>query len=289
MTMKNHTMAFVLAFAPLAACSESEPAAPTTSDAAPATAPLYAIESLVFDDQGSTSYISLVGSLGTQPRVELANAREFPGYAPADAVDGKVVVGSGDEPVLTRYAVTDTGDWIEEARISFAGYTSAPIEATLAVSAEKAYAPFDTSNFVVWNPRTFTITNEMGATPDLPLVQGELGAHRGYGHEVRGETLYQPYYWSDASYRRYTPGSKVSLIDTRTDQVTAVVDVPCPHLHITTQDEAGNVYFSNGQGSIASAVLDPTQAPNCIGRIAAGTTTLDESFVVHFEELTDGR
>ena len=271
----------------IAACG-SDSNSETPPDAG-APAPLYAIESLVFDEQGSTSYVSLIGSLAVQPIVELADAREFPGYAPADPLGGKIIVGSGEEPVLTRYAVDGAGGWTEEARVSFASYASSSLEASLYVGADKAYAPFESTNFVVWNPASFTVVKELGAPAELPLVDGELKAHRGYGHELRGTTIFQPYYWADASFHRYSAGSKISVIDTATDQVSALLDVPCPHLHITSQDADGNLYFSNGQGSIAPAVLDASQPKNCFAKIAAGAASVAAEDVVHFADLADGR
>lgn len=254
--------------------------------------PVYAIESLIFGDQGRFSYVTLLPSLDEQPEVLLDDAREFAEYAPADTHDGMIVVGSGEAPTLTGYTISDRGAWIEEETISFARYTSSPLEASVFVDADKALVPFDRINHVTWDPTTFTIGAEIGAPSEIPLTRGEAGelnVTRGYGHALRGDTLFQPYYWSDETFDLYAPVSQVSVIDTAGDRVASVIDVPCPHLHITTQDEDGNIYFSNGQGSIAAAVLVESQAPNCLARINAGTNTLDQSSVVRFRDLTEGR
>jgi hypothetical protein len=258
----------------------------------PGDGPLYAVESLIFGDQGRFSYVALLPSLEEQPEVLLDDAREFPEYAPADAHGGMIVVGSGEAPTLTGYAISDSGDWIEAQTVSFARYATQALEASVYVGADKAYVPFDRTNHVTWNPATFTIGAEVGAPPGIPLTRGangELAVTRGYAHALRGDTLFQPYYWADQTFDLYAPVSQVSVIDTAGDRVASVVDVPCPHLHITTQDEDGDIYFSNGQGSIAAAVLDEDQPANCFARIAAGSTALDAGSIVRFRDLTGGR
>lgn len=251
--------------------------------------PVYVVESLIFGEQGRSSYIALLPSLESQPRVLLETAREFPEYAHADSLDGLIVVGSGEAPTLTGYTISDRGEWLEEQTISFARYSSLALAASVFVSPDKAYVPFEGTNHVTWNPATFTLGVEVGAPSGIPLTRGDLAVSRGYAHALRGDTLFQPYYWADESFHVYSPVSQVSVIDTASDVVESVVDVPCPHLHLTTQDEEGNIYFSNGQGSIAAAVLDPDQPGNCFARINAGATTLDESSIVYFRDLTEGR
>ncbi len=247
--------------------------------------PLYVVESLIFGDQGRSSYIALLPSLESQPRVLLETAREFPEYAYADSLDGLLVVRSGEEPTLTGYTISDSGEWIEEQTISFARYISWALEASVYVSSDKAYVPIDGTNHVTWNPATFTLGVEVGAPSGIPLTRGDLGVSRGYAHALRGDTLFQPYYWADEMFHVYSPVSQISVIDTASDRVESVVNVPCPHLHLTTQDEEGNIYFSNGQGSIAAAVLDPDQPGNCFARISAGATTLDESSIRGYQLL----
>jgi hypothetical protein len=112
---------------------------------------------------------------------------------------------------------------------------------------------------------------------------------RGFGHALRDGKLFQPYYWSDSNYQRYTDYSRVSVVDTQSDEVTDVLDVPCPHLHIVNQDNAGNIWLSNGQGSIAAATLNPGHARNCFARIPAGEASIDEDSITYFADLADGR
>jgi hypothetical protein len=254
--------------------------------------PLYAVESLIFGDEGSFSYVALVPALEARDRVLLSEAREFPEYAQADALDGRLIVSSGDAPTLTSYEVTDDGEWIEGDAISFSKYMSIPVDTSIYVSAEKAFVPFDTTSWVTWNPETFELGDEIAAPDEIPLARGdndELLVWRGHSYELRGETLFQPYYWADETFHAYTRESAVSVVDVENDRVKSVFEAPCPHAHITSQDSKGNLYFSNGQGSIAAALLSEGHAKNCFFRVNAGEETIDESSITYFSDLTDGR
>ena len=65
--------------------------------------------------------------------------------------------------------------------------------------------------------------------------------------------------------------SKISVIDTESDEVTKVLEAPCPHLHIVNKDTDGNIWMSNGQGSIPAAAVSPEHARNCFVRIHRST------------------
>jgi hypothetical protein len=268
-------------------------AAADAAIASDAPNPLYAIASLTFNDKGSTTYLNFLDSLDVQPKVELKTAREFPGYSPTDAIGGKVIVADGETPRLTRYDITgDRGEahkWVQEATISFTNITSKPLESFYATGPATGLVPFDTINHVAWNPSEFVIGAETGVPATIPLVRDGLKVQRGYSFLLRGTTVFQPYYFAREDYQKYTQLSQVSVIDSVTNRVTGVLDIPCPHLHIASQDDAGNITFSNGQGSIGAAVLDQTQPRNCFAQVKAGAQSFDPANVVYFKDLTDGR
>jgi len=255
-----------------------------------ATQPLYVIQSLIFGDEGSFSYVVLRDQLVPEPTISLAEGREFPGYSPADPVNGMLAVGNGNAPSVEFYSITDDRVWTSQATVSFSGFTSESVAGNVPVSANKAYVPVERTNHTKYDPTTFELGGEVGAPPDIPLERdGGLIANRGFGQELRGTTLFQPYYFADAGFQSYSPESQIAIIDTETDTIAPSTSAPCPHLHITTSDENGNLYFSNGQGSIAAAVLTPGNAPNCFARINAGETSVDPRSITRFRDLTEGR
>jgi hypothetical protein len=251
--------------------------------------PLYAIQSLTFGDQGSSTYVILQPDLAAGPDITLDDAREFAEFAPGEVVDGRVVIASGEAPSLSVFSVSDTGAWLEGGTLSLASFTSEALAANVPVSARKVYVPFDVTNHVTYDAETLELGTEVGAPSDIPLTRDGLDATRGYAHALRGSTLFQPYYFADALFDTYSETSSVAVIDVATDTLLPSFDVPCPHLHITTQDDRGNVYLSNGVLSVAGALLTPGHAHNCFARINAGENVVDPSSITQFRDLAGGR
>jgi len=254
--------------------------------------PVYAIESLTFgmnEGDSSTSYIILLDSLDTQDEVTLDNGRELPGYAPLDTVGGKLYAGSGEQPIVTPLEIADDLTWNELETLSFINYTTAPLQGYVMVDSKSAFAVLNDQNYVGWDPTALTTGKVLDLPSSIPQTRGELTLQRGYGHEIVDKSVYQPYYWADKSFQVYSQESQIAVLDAASSKFTSVIDAPCPHLHITTQDENGNLYFSNGIASIGSAVLDPAQPRNCMVRVKNGATGVDQAFTVDFKDLAEGR
>lgn len=252
--------------------------------------PVYAVQALTFGTSGRFSYISLIPDLENQSTIKLATAQEFPEYAPADAWDGKLVVGSGEAPTLTKYDIGIDGSWNEEQTVSFSAYQSLPLLGSAYVTPSKAYVTVDGTKHVIWNPETAAITGEVAAPSQIPLVlENGYTIERSYGHESYNGKLFQPYYYRDTSFHLFGGVSPVAVIDSATDATVNVFDIPCPHVHVSNQDDDGNIYFSNGVGSVAAAVLREDEPKNCFARIKAGETTIDPTFTTHFADITGGR
>ena len=268
-----------------------ETAAGGAAGARPA-APLYAIESLVFgmnEGDSSTSYVMLLDSLDRSAEVTLDSGREFPGYAPVDSVGGKLYAGSGEAPTITSFEISPELTWKELDAVSFANFTSASLDGNVLVDSKHGVVALGDKNWVSYDPAALAVGDLIQLSADIPETRGELTAQRGYGHELSGTTIYQPYYWSDATFQKYAQQSQIAVFDANKSEFTNVIDAPCPHLHITTADDAGNMYFSNGAASIGSAVLDADQPRNCLVRLEKGATAIDEAFTIDFAYLTDGR
>jgi hypothetical protein len=166
---------------------------------------------------------------------------------------------------------------------------STPVQTNISVAADKVYVPLDTVDFLAWDPAGPSIGEVVSAPDELLSESEDLPILKGYGAELRGRTLFQPYYFNDNTYEAFAELSQVSVIDTKEDEVIDVLDVPCPHLHISSQDTAGNIYMSNGQGSVPAATLKPDHPKNCFFTIPAGSNKLDEGSITYFADIADGR
>lgn len=260
-----------------------------TGDAGGSTKPLYALVSVITNNVSATTYVQLVDSLDGQSHLTLDGAREFSGFAPANPSGGKIIVSNGDKPQMTSFSLGEDHAWTEERTVSFANFTQKPVLWNLQASPTQAYVAFDGPNQIAWNPTDFTITGAVTAPDTIPLTRGGLSIAAGYGFAASGPYVYRSYYWSDLLFSQFSKESDVTVLDTRTNTFAAALEAPCPHFHVASTDDDGNVYFSNGSGSIPQAVLDANKPKNCVVRIKAGETQFDPTFDVHFRDLTDGR
>lgn len=107
--------------------------------------PVYAIGTLITSDTGSNAYLRLVDDLDLQgEQVVLDQAREFPGQSDLAVHRGSLLVASGDEPTISRYAVGPDLQLAQPdavTRVNFGNYglASAAFWNNQFVAADKAY------------------------------------------------------------------------------------------------------------------------------------------------------
>jgi hypothetical protein len=220
--------------------------------------------------------------------LDLSRAREFPGWSDMKASGGKLFVSSGEEPSVTRYAVNERLELVEEARISFAEYgADASMYSQVFISETKAYLALGAGKYVVWNPTEMLITKTITGPAFAPTSGADAAAALDRGMVVRGDRLFHSVNWFDYTNYRMSPSSSIVVLDTTTDEVTSVLDAGCPYLEPGTLDEAGNLYFSNWVYSPAATLMND-QARACAVRIPAGQETLDLSWQLEFSAVTAG-
>jgi hypothetical protein len=244
---------------------------------------------IVTDDEGSTAYVSVLPSLDLGgASVSQERAREFPGDADLWVRGGKIFVASGDEPTITRYAVDEQGDLIQEQTLSFAGQgvQSAAFWNNTFVSDERAYMANGVSEYVIWNPTSMLIegTIELPALPDRDGLVATAGlADR--ANQVVGGKLYQPIYWTDSDSARRTDDSRIAVIDVERGEFLEYLSAPCPGLDYSTRAADGRLYFSNWTGGVGTHYVLGT-APNCVAALDPIDGSVRRAF--EFSEVTGG-
>jgi hypothetical protein len=229
----------------------------------------YILGSLVFGPEATTSYVSVLDSLEPQT-VDYNKAHEFSGAADVWVHGSSVFVADDETLMITKYSV-EGHDLVAHEAIGFSGFgiTDFGFWRNVFVSDDKAYFSNGSTQYVVWNPTTMEITGTL-ALPALDAREG-FKAFPGYSDRaalLRDGKLYQPLYWTDDTYFRYTPDSRIAVIDVATDHVVDVIDAPCPGLDFGSADAAGNLYFSSWiYAAGAAAVLD--QPATCVFEVPA--------------------
>jgi hypothetical protein len=170
----------------------------------------YPTSSVVFGEDGQSTYMSLLRSLDSQ-ELDLDEAREFAGWADLWVHEDRLFVTDGEGPALTRYSVGETGELFERGRLSFLSYgaESAAFWRNVVVDSTKAYLFVPGAReVVVWDPAALGITGSF-ALPEL----ADRGSQLLYvttdrGSVLRDGLLYVAASWGDwDDYSLTTPSS----------------------------------------------------------------------------------
>jgi hypothetical protein len=250
---------------------------------------IYAMVSVVFSDDGRTTYLNTFDTLDIT-QVDLGASREYPGIPAFQAALGKLFEASDESATITRYAVLDTVRWRDEGRIGFTsfGLTSAARSQNFFVASDKAYTFFDIVDRVAWDPTALRIAPAQPDPSTLELQRDGLTRRLGEGR-ARDDLAFQAFYFSDDDFFVHGPTSQIAVYDPVSDEVVDTIEADCTGLYISAQDEAGNIYFSNGSSAVIPRLLSNSAPESCMVRIKAGEQTLDPDFQLEFADLTDGR
>jgi hypothetical protein len=244
--------------------------------------PHYLLSSVLFDaDYNATTYLNLLDSIDAE-QIAWDQAREFPGFADAWVRDGSIFV-SEVNLTITKFSV-EGRRLVEEARLGFGDYGPSESEfgfwRNVFISPTKAYFLNGSTEYIVWNPQSMEIT---GTVP-LPVLadRGDLKAYPGYSDRaalVRDGLLYQPMYWTDESYYKFTPDSRILVVDVQHDALVDVIEAPCPGLDFATADSAGSLYFSSWVFAPGGAAV-LSQPATCVVKLASAGSSLSVPFKV---------
>ena len=262
------------------------------ADGGSTSGPLYAIMYEVFDDTGSTSYLSLLDTLDLD-EVDLSQAREFGGgRAFIQSYEGKLFVGDAESPTVTRYSVAEDGELIDEGTISFANYglDSGQFDAwnVTFIKPDKAYLlDFRDGTTIIWNPSTLEIVG------DIPPA--EEFYREGYSFEstpgaLRDGKLFRTVSWVNYDDAEYSTDFLLAIYDVENDEILELVEetrCPVPG-NLVHQDEAGDIYFSNWVWPVAGAIMRDAPAP-CVLRIKAEQERFDPEWTLDYRDVTEGR
>lgn len=253
--------------------------------------PLYAIMYEVYDDEGSTSYLSVLDSLDDE--IDLAAAREYGrGRAFIQGYNGWLFVGESESPTVTRYSLADDGELLQEDTVSFANYGLREGQfdswnATF-ISPEKAYLfDFVEGNTIIWNPTTMEIIGDIPGPAELLRPDLRL---EGTPAALRDGLLFRTFDWVQDDDAEYSSDFLLGVYDVETDELIDLQEetrCPVPG-NLLDSDEAGNIYFSNWIWPVAGTLMRDAP-PSCVLRIAPGETSFDDEWTLDYPDYTDGR
>jgi hypothetical protein len=268
----------------------------TTGSADPAPAPLYAVYTQVRTVDGRTNFLSLTDTLAAPAELDASKAMEVPGFSRFFAPEGGgfFAIGSGEDMTITRYDVTDTDQFEESGRVSFAGVgvTWMHYRAIFFGPTRAYYVDNTAAQIVVWNPQEMTVSKTF-ALPDV-VVDGRDGYETFfpfYRFPIVGDRLFIPVSWvnREAGLARDVTG--LIVVDTRTDAVLSYTETDrCPAATEIAFDDNGDVYFGTDYYyPMYSAAVRGSTRPGCVLRILAGEDAFDADYMLSLAQVTGNR
>jgi hypothetical protein len=277
----------LLAASVAAGCAESS--ADADADAG-MSAPVYAMVTHVWSDEGPTGYVALMSSLDVTD-VSLDSAREFSGYTSAGVASGQLLVSpSAEDITIERYRITDSLDWQEAGKLGFAqeGVEEVGFYRQFLSRDRQAYVDVDVTGRVIWDPARFEV-HGLGPDTDLPLQQDGLDLFANFNRTnfVFDDEILRPFSYHDQDWFRWSADTRVVIYDPNTHEPRELLSAQCPGLDTITRDEEGNTYLGTWEYSALHPLMGTGAAP-CVVRLTP-QNALDEAWNPDLTELTAGR
>jgi hypothetical protein len=253
----------------------------------------YALQTMIYNpDDTVTSYVVLTDTLELTGELSLDEAREFPSYAFITTVGGKLLVSSGEEPVITQFDIAKDHVWKEQASLSFAnlGVESwgAGFERHWFLDEHTAYLTLEVTSRIIWDPTSFEILDIKEDTK-LNRKRDGLTLDATFNRpprDLQGPVL-KAFFYHDEDWVQFGERTAIAVYDPETHEERAILDVPCPALEVMSQDEQNNTYFSPWTFGPQAALFG--QGPElCIRRVKSDAT-LDEEWTPDLTTWTGGR
>lgn len=251
---------------------------------------VYALTSLVWGDLETTGYVTLTNTLDPPAELSLEGAREFPGYVTIAAADGQLFVTTAETPVIRRFAASDALAWDERGELSLIneGVIEGGFSRQYMRRDQIVYAEVDSARHALWDPVGFAVLGTRLET-QLPLTRDGLDLYAAFNRNyfVFDGPVMRPFSYHDEAWFVWAADSQIVVYDEATHAQRAVLDVPCPGLDTITQDESGNLYFSNWEYS-SLHVLAGSGAAACVARVTR-QGAIDPQWDPDLTRLTGGR
>lgn len=264
------------------ACSSGQEKPADGADS-PESSPRYLIHSAVQSpEQGRTNYFTAVASLDEPNRIDYANSLELVGRARvyADPDLGYFVIGDAESHSLTRYELSDDGQFVPGTPLSLQQYgvTSLGAQAVLFLSPTKAYYKDDSQGqIIVWNPSDMSVEKVIPLPEDL-VREGKVMSLSDWGY--RDGQAYVAVGWSSEEYDRVDPGLALVRLDTESDALTVSAEDRCRGVYKVREHEGTLYFFSGVINGFGFAVHgDDGGQQDCVLRILPNATEFDPDYL----------
>src|SRR5690606_36821017 len=193
----------------------------------------------------------------------------FAGYTSIGVADGQLLVTNAETPIIYRFGIGDGLTWQERGELSLLneGVTDSGFYSQYVKRDSMAYAGQDAVTRALWDPVGFAVEGSRMDT-ELALARDGLDLFVNYNRNyfVFDDRVMRPFSYHDQDWFRWAPDSQIVIYDRDSHAEEAVLEAPCPGLDTITEDERGNLYFSNWEYPALHALTGSGAAP-CVARV----------------------
>lgn len=271
----------------LTACSDDKPDEGGTDTPTP-EGKRYVLGSVSIDADGNrVSYAQIVTKL--EGHFSNANGIEVNGNAVFLAHGSNFFYGLAESPVWVRYS-TENG-FKETGRLSFLNYGISYMDFANVIVDDDTAVSVLTGAYVavIWSPKEMVIKG----TVDLSFLRKEGYSLESFTTTTHDGLVYIPGKWVNWTTAQVEQTVSIIILDPKAMKVVGVAeDHRCGAGGRVTFDSKGYAYVMgdgrNQSMQVFAAAAGKPSVPNCLLRIAPGTTDFEENWFYEIPSLTGG-
>jgi len=251
--------------------------------------PIFGFLAAVQDPDGRANFLHTTTELGPDVKFEPSESLELPGFSRfwAKEKTGEFFIGDGEELAISKWRITEDGEFEKGQTVSFQGEGTTWIFQRLAFASEtKAYyIDMTQTQLIVFNPEEMVIDKVIPLPPEMaPEVNGlSTTTFNGEFHIVN-DHLFIPVGWTDFD-TQVKQSTGVAVVNINTDEVTFIEDNRAPAAFNVVRLDNDDLYFGTSWPVVYDEDMRQNNETGGILRIKAGETTFDPDFFISTPEV----
>jgi hypothetical protein len=240
--------------------------------------------------------LGVVDDLSNESTLDLDDVVSFDGDFTYTGYGGAIYVGNEGKPTIEKWVV-NKGKLKKDDEISFSALgvteTFGGSHNVIQVIDDDTAWFFDHANgrAVIFDPSDMSTS---GDTIDYSEIYDGLDLEADWpdiGDIGRvGDHIAIPMFWYDGENDTIPVETRIALISMKNEKVKIAKDERCSGSSVMSNDGEGNLYIGpHAAAALYSAAGDAGEAVPCVIRILKGETSVDQDYLVEFNDLSDDK
>jgi len=250
--------------------------------------PLYGFLAAVQDPDGRANFLHTTTELGPDVKFDPSESLELPGFSRfwAKEKTGGFFIGDGEELAISKWRITEDGEFEKGQTVSFQGEGTTWIFQRLAFASKtKAYyIDMTQTQLIVFNPEEMVIDKVIPLPPEMaPEVNGLSTTTISGEFHIVNDHLFIPVGWTDFD-TQVKQSTGVAVVNINTDEVAYIEDNRAPVAFNVVRLDNDDLYFGTSWPVVYDEDMRQNNETGGVLRIKAGETTFDPANVSRTDE-----